>query len=133
MNHELINSFSLVGNIAKINEVKEQTNGNKFRYITVAQNNKYKTKTGEQKDEALFFDIKIFESKFKEFENILSVGNYVHIFGKVQVYKDKDNKSVMNLVGTNARSLKREHKIDQEIFDYDWLNDDQGYEVESGI
>ena len=39
----------------------------------------------------------------------------------------------MNLVGTNARSLKREHKIDQEIFDYDWLNDDQGYEVESGI
>lgn len=129
MNHELINSFSLVGNVAKVNEVKEQSNGNKFRYITIAQNNKYKTKLGEQKDEALFFDIKIFESKFKEFEGILDIGNYVHIFGKIQVYKDKENKNTMHLVGTHARSLKRENKIDSEIFDYDWLNDSDSYEA----
>lgn len=129
MNYELINSFSLVGNVAKVNEVKEQANGNRFRYITIAQNNKYKTKSGEQKDEALFFDIKIFESKFKEFEGILDIGNYVHVFGKIQVYKDKDNKNTMNLVGTHARSLKRENKIDSEIFDYDWLNDSDGYEA----
>lgn len=48
---------------------------------------------------------------------------------KIQVYKDKENKNTMNLVGTHARSLKRENKIDSEIFDYDWLNDSDGYEA----
>lgn len=133
MNHEIINSFSLVGNIAKVNEVKEMNNGNKFRYFTVAQNNKYTTKNGEQKEEALFFDIKVYENKFKEFENLLEVGKYVHIMGKINIFKDNENKTTMSLIGTNGRSLNRDKNIDTEIFDYDWLNEGDDSEVENGL
>lgn len=133
MNKDIINSFSLVGNIAKVNEIKEMSNGNKFRYFTIAQNNKYKTKSGEQKDEALFFDIKIYENKFKEFESILNVGQYVHILGKINIFKDEENKTNYSLIGTNGRSLNREKYISDEIFDYDWLNEGDDREMDNVI
>ena len=41
MHYELKNNFNLVGNISIINEIKEQSNGNHFRYFGLAQNNKH--------------------------------------------------------------------------------------------
>ena len=85
MNHAIFNSFSLVGNVAKINEIKEQSNGTKFKYFTLCQNNKYKNKNDELVDQANFFDIKVYEKNFKDFEN-LKVGSYLNVFGKINVY-----------------------------------------------
>ena len=48
MNHNVFNSFSLVGNVAKVNEIKKQSNGTKFRYFTICQNTKYKDKNGRR-------------------------------------------------------------------------------------
>ncbi len=127
MNHNIFNSFSLVGNIAKVNEVKEQSNGTKFRYFTICQNTKYKDKNGETKDEPNFYDIKIFEKNFKNFENNLEVGKYINVFGKVKVYKDKNNKTDMYIIGSDSRALSTEKQ--EEIFDYDWLNENSEMEV----
>jgi single-stranded DNA-binding protein len=127
MNHNIFNSFSLVGNIAKVNEIKEQSNGTKFRYFTICQNTKYKDKNGETKDEPNFYDIKIFEKNFKNFENNLEVGKYINVFGKVKVYKDKNNKTVVSLIGSDSRALSNEKQ--EEIFDYDWLNENSEMEV----
>lgn len=99
MNHSIMNSFSLVGNVAKVNDIKEQTNGTKFRYFTICQNTKYKDKNENEVSEPNFYDIKIYEKNFKYFENNLVVGKYINVFGKIKVYKDKDNKAVMNLIG----------------------------------
>lgn len=128
MNHNIFNSFSLAGNIAKINEVKEQSNGTKFMYFTLCQNNKYKNKEDEIIDQANFYDIKVYEGNFKDFQN-LEVGKYINVFGKIKVYKDNENKTILSLVGNAYRSLSRE-KV-PEIYDYDWLNegDDRGMEV----
>ena len=60
MNHNIFNSFSLVGNVAKVNEIKEQSNGTKFKYISICQNSKYKNKDEEIVEQANFFDIKIY-------------------------------------------------------------------------
>jgi single-stranded DNA-binding protein len=127
MNHNIFNSFSLVGNIAKVNEIKEQSNGTKFRYFTICQNTKYKDKNGETKDEPNFYDIKIFEKNFKNFENNLEVGKYINVFGKVKVYKDKNNKTVVSLIGSDSRALSNEKQ--EEIVDYDWLNENSEMEV----
>ena len=128
MNHNIFNSFSLAGNIAKINEVKEQSNGTKFMYFTLCQNNKYKNKEDEIIDQANFYDIKVYEGNFKDFQN-LEVGKYINVFGKIKVYKDNENKTILSLVGNAYRSLSKE-KV-PEIYDYDWLNegDDRGIEV----
>ena len=124
MNSQIINSFSLVGNIANINEVKEQTNGKKFRYFTLAQNNKYKNNNDDIENIPSFISLKIYEKAFPKFENILKVGKYVNVFGKINVYKDDTNKTNDNLVATDIRELNKNKSNDNEIYDYDWLNDD---------
>lgn len=123
MNHSIMNSFSLVGNVAKVNDIKEQTNGTKFRYFTICQNTKYKDKNENEVSEPNFYDIKIYEKNFKYFENNLVVGKYINVFGKIKVYKDKDNKVVMNLIGSDSKEIT--FNKDNEIFDYDWLNEKQ--------
>ena len=122
MNLNIFNSFSLAGNVAKVNEVLEQANGTKYNYFTICQYNKYKNKDGEFVDKANFFDIKIFENQFEEFDKYLEKGKLINVFGKIQVYKNNDNKTILNLIGNSCRSLQREKT--PEIFDYDWLNDD---------
>lgn len=119
--NQIFNSFSLVGNVAKVNETKEQANGTKFKYFTICQNTKYKDKNGEEKEEANFFDIKIFEKYFKTFDKILEVGKFINVIGKVKVYKDNSKKTKMTLIGCDARVLEKEKA--EELFDYDWLND----------
>lgn len=123
MNHSIMNSFSLVGNVAKVNDIKEQTNGTKFRYFTICQNTKYKDKNENEVSEPNFYDIKIYEKNFKYFENNLVVGKYINVFGKIKVYKDKDNKTLMNLIGSDSKEIT--FNKDNEIFDYDWLNEKQ--------
>ena len=131
MNNYLNNSFSLIGNIAYINEIKEQINGKKFRYFTIAQNNKYKNKDGEQVNEPSFINIKIFEKNFTEFEKILEIGRYVHVMGKLKFYKDNENNEKVLLIGISCNDMSKDKKKEvEEIFDYDWLNEEE-YGIQS--
>ncbi len=128
MNSNMINSFSLVGNIASVNEIKKQSNGKKFRYFTLAQNNKYNDQEGNPKSVPSFISIKIYEKNFAKFENILKVGNYVNIFGKVGVYKDAEAKSKLYLVAIEGRQITY-NKNSEESFEYDWLSDESELEL----
>ena len=123
MNSEIKNSFSLVGNISSINEVKEQANGTKYRYFDIAQNNKYKNKDGEIVNEPSFYSIKIYEKQFEQFDKLLEIGKYINVSGKLNMFKDKDKKSNMILIGTDCRVLDK-NKNKDELFEYDWLNED---------
>lgn len=130
---EYINSFSLVGNISYINDIQEQKNGTKFRYFQIAQNNKYKDKDGKLISEPSFINIKLFENRFKEFENILEVGKYINVFGKIKVFKDADNKSNTILIANSCRDLSKQKQY-EDIFDYDWLNEgDDREEQQDGL
>ena len=123
MNSEIKNSFSLVGNISSINEVKEQANDTKYRYFDIAQNNKYKNKDGEIVNEPSFYSIKIYEKQFEQFDKLLEIGKYINVSGKLNMFKDKDKKSNMILIGTDCRVLDK-NKNKDELFEYDWLNED---------
>jgi len=121
----MYNSFSLIGNIAKISEIMEQKNGTKFRYFTVAQNNEYKNKEGESVKDSSFINIKIYERYFKNFEDILEIGKYIHVIGKLSFYRDENNHEKILLIGNACRDLSKKN-VDKtlEIYDYDWLNED---------
>lgn len=124
MNNEFINSFSLIGRICSINEIKEQSNGNKYRYFSIVQNNNYVDKDGNSINEPSFICIKVFEKNFKEFENKLKVGNLINVFGKIKVYKNTDGKDIVVLIGLLCREILKTKEV-EEVFDYDWLNDNQ--------
>ena len=127
MKSEMHNSFSLVGNIAKISEVMEQKNGTKFRYFTIAQNNDYKNKEGETVKSPSFINIKIYERSFEEFQNILEIGKYVHIIGKLSFFKDENNHEKILLIGNSCRDLSKKENL-EEVFEYDWLNEKESQE-----
>lgn len=124
MNNEFINSFSLIGRICSINEIKEQSNGNKFRYFSIVQNNNYVDKDGNSINEPSFICIKVFEKNFEEFEDKLKVGNLINVFGKIKVYKNADGKDTVVLIGLLCREILKTKEV-EEVFDYDWLNDNQ--------
>lgn len=131
MNYELKNCFTLVGNISSINEIKEQSNGTKYRYFGLAQNNKYKSKNGEDVQETSFFSLKIYEKDFNKYEKLLKVGNFVYVQGYLKTYKDKDNKTQEVKIVKNMRDLSKVNNISKEVEetmndlgDYDWLEDD---------
>ncbi len=127
---EYMNSFSLIGNISYIGDIQEQKNGTKYRYFQLAQNSKYKDKDGNMISKPSFIEIKLYENVFKDFEKVLEVGKYINIFGKINVYKDSNNKNKINLIANNYRDLSKQ-KQHVEIFDYDWLNEgDDREEVE---
>ena len=127
---EYMNSFSLIGNISYIGDIQEQKNGTKYRYFQLAQNSKYKDKDGNMISKPSFIEIKLYENVFKDFEKVLEVGKYINIFGKINVYKDSNNKNKINLIANNYLDLSKQ-KQHVEIFDYDWLNEgDDREEVE---
>ena len=123
MNYNMINSFSLVGNIAKVNEEREQVNGKKYKYFTIAQNNEYRNNNDEVVKITSFFDLKIYEKDFAKFEKILEVGKYVHIFGRISIHKNSDNKTIITLIATDCRILNKNKKL--ELFDYNWFEDEE--------
>lgn len=126
MKSEMYNSFSLIGNIAKVSEIMEQKNGTKFRYFTVAQNNEYKNKEGESVKDSSFINIKIYERYFKTFEDVLEVGRYIHVTGKLSFYRDGNNQEKILLIGNACKDLSKKN-VDKnlEVYDYDWLSENE--------
>lgn len=130
MDYAFRNNFNLIGNISSINEIKEQSNGTKYRYFGLAQNNKYKNKNGQDVNDTSFFNIKIYEKDFNKFEPLLEVGKYVYVQGFLNNYQDSDNKTVEVKIGKEIRDLSKGNKLPdkvrelmEELEDYDWLED----------
>jgi len=121
---DIYNSFSLVGNVAKISEIMEQKNGTKFRYFTIAQNSEYKNQEGEIVKNSSFINIKIYEKYFNEFEEFLVIGKYIHVMGKLSFYRDDKNQEKILLIANTCRNLsKKDIDKTKDIYDYDWLNE----------
>lgn len=136
MHYELKNNFNLVGNISIINEIKEQSNGNHFRYFGLAQNNKYKNKYGEDVNDTSFFNIKIYEKDFEKFKDILEVGKYVYVQGYIVSYKDFEGKQQEIKVAKEIRDLSKNNRMSEEhrklledLEDYNWLEDSEEMEI----
>lgn len=132
---EMKNGFNLIGNISYIGEIKEQANGNKYRYFSIAQNNNYKNKDEEDVKTTSFYSIKIYEKDFEKFNSLLEVGKYVLVTGRLTSYLDEDKKTVEIKIGKYIKDLnnnkipEEQKKLLEELEDYNWLEDNGEQEI----
>lgn len=132
---EMKNGFNLIGNISYIGDIKEQANGNKYRYFSIAQNNNYKNKDEEDVKTTSFYSIKIYEKDFEKFDSLLEVGKYVLVTGRLTSYLDEDKKTVEIKIGKYIKDLnnnkipEEQKKLLEELEDYNWLEDNGEQEI----
>ena len=80
-----INRFILAGNLVNDPELKYTPGGTAICTATLAYNDKWKDKkTGEQKNESSFFDLKIFGESAERFQKWYSKGDNLLIEGKLK-------------------------------------------------
>lgn len=125
MQKEIRNSVSLVGNISSIGEVKENINGRKYMFFDICQNNIYKSENGDDIEEKEYFSFKLYPKELDKFKDIIEKGKWVHIIGYIHSYLDNNKVKHTYMVVNNIRELSsKNEKIPDDIFDYDWLNDE---------
>ena len=122
---EIRNSVSIVGNVSFVGEEKENVNGRKYLFFDICQNNKYTLPSGEEKEDKQFFSIKVYPKELEKYKNIIEVGKWIHVMGYMHAYIDSNNIRHNYIVLNQIRELSsKDEKIPDEIFEYDWLNDD---------
>ena len=131
---EIKNGFNLIGNISYIGDIKEQVNGNKYRYFSIAQNSNYKNKEEDVKTTS-FYSIKIYEKDFEKFAPFLEIGKYVLVTGRLSSYLDENKNLIEIKIGKYIKDLssnkipEEQKKLLQELEDYNWLEDNGEQEI----
>jgi len=115
------NGVSLIGNISSISEIKTLPSGKEYRYFDICQNSKYIDNNGNEKDNKLFFSIRLVGSQVSKYNSIIKSCKLVHIMGKLKNYLNKDMVKKFYISVDSIKEMKPKEKI--EIFDYDWLEE----------
>ncbi|MDO5556949.1 MAG: single-stranded DNA-binding protein [Clostridia bacterium] len=132
MNSLDYNGVSLIGNIASISDIKTLPSGKKYKYFDLCQNIKYKDSFGEEKENKIFFSIRLFEDQIAKYDSIIKKGNWIHITGSLRNYLTENMEKKHYITVSYIREMKPKEKI--EVFDYDWLNDpDSSFEEDYGL
>lgn len=121
MNRLDFNGVSLIGNISSISEIKTLPSGKEYRFFDICQNSKYIDKNGEEKDNKLFFSIRLVGNQISKYESIIKSGNWIHVIGKLRNYLTKDMTKKFYISVDSIKGMKPKEK--KEIFDYDWLEE----------
>lgn len=122
---EIRNSVSIVGNISFIGEEKENINGRKYLFFDICQNSKYILPDGEEKEDKQFFSIKAYPKELERYKELIEVGKWIHVIGYIHAYIDSKNIRHNYIVLNQLRELNnKDEKIQPEVFNYDWLNDE---------
>lgn len=123
MNNEINNSISLVGNVSSISDELITPSGKKYKSFDICKNTKYKKPDGEEKENKEYFTFRIFEDNLKKYGHLIEKGKWLHILGFIHSYIDDKNIRKTYFVVNSIRDFKKLNEKQEEIFDYDWLND----------
>ena len=118
------NSVSLIGNVASISDIKTLPSGKKYKFFDICQNSKYVDKNGTEQENKNYFTVRLFEEQISKYEPILQKGNWIHVIGKLRNYLTEDMVKKTYITVDKIREMKPKEK--QDIFYYDWLNDNEG-------
>ena len=122
---EIRNSVSIVGNISFVAEEKENVNGRKYLFFDICQNSKYILPNGEEQEDKQFFSIKAYPKELERYKELIKVGKWIHVIGYIHAYIDSKNIRHNYIVLNQLRELNnKDEKIQPELFNYDWLNDE---------
>lgn len=129
MNYMLRNNITLIGNITKIGDIFTTKTENKMQFFDIGQGNKYINDKGEEVSNSQYFTIRLNENLIGKYE-FLEIGKPVHVTGYLKSYINKNNIREVIVIPTTIRDLSNtKENAPVEVFDYDWLNEDNSEEV----
>lgn len=119
-----LNSLILEGNVTRIPEMKQTTNGFKVCTIPLAVNRFYKNADGEKVEEVSFFDVETFGNMAEYSEKNCEKGRGVRVVGRLKQSRWKNpegkNMSRVSIVaehiafkphGTNAEKTEEKNAL----------------------
>jgi len=87
------NKVILLGNITRDPEVRYTPKGTAITRITVAVNRRWRTETGELRDEATFVDVDAFGSQAEMLGKYLKKGNPILVEGRLRQHSWEDKQT----------------------------------------
>lgn len=133
MNYVLRNNITLIGNITKVGDVFITKTNTKMQFIDIGQGNKYKNENGEEVNNSQYFTIRLNAGLIDQFD-FIEVGKPIHVIGYLKSYINKNNIREIIVIPTAIKDLSNVKDKPVELFDYDWLNEEnQEEELDNGL
>jgi single-strand DNA-binding protein len=94
-----MNKVILIGNVGNDPEVRYLDGGSVVAKFSVATNERYTTRTGEQVDQTEWFRVEVWNDQAKTIEKYVRKGNQIYVEGrlKTETYTDRDGKERFSL------------------------------------
>lgn len=86
-----LNKASIIGNVGKDPEIRSMQSGDKVASFSIATSEKWKDKSGEQKEKTEWHNIVVFGNLVKVVEQYVSKGSKLYIEGKLQTRSWEQN------------------------------------------
>ncbi|GAB3250368.1 hypothetical protein GCM10027347_08100 [Larkinella harenae] len=94
-----MNKVILIGNVGNDPEVRYLDGGSVVAKFSVATNERYTTRTGEQVDQTEWFRVEVWNDQAKTIEKYVRKGNQIYVEGrlKTETYTDREGKERFSL------------------------------------
>lgn len=94
-----MNKVILIGNVGNDPEVRYLDGGSVVAKFSVATNERYTTRTGEQVDQTEWFRVEVWNDQAKTVEKYVRKGNQIYVEGrlKTETYTDREGKERFSL------------------------------------
>ncbi|MRS60183.1 single-stranded DNA-binding protein [Larkinella terrae] len=94
-----MNKVILIGNVGNDPEVRYLDGGSVVAKFSVATNERYTTRTGEQVDQTEWFRVEVWNDQAKTIEKYVKKGNQIYVEGRLRTesYTDREGKERFSL------------------------------------
>ncbi|MGA0557536.1 single-stranded DNA-binding protein [Larkinella sp. VNQ87] len=94
-----MNKVILIGNVGNDPEVRYLDGGSVVARFSVATNERYTTRTGEQVDQTEWFRVEVWNDQAKTIEKYVRKGNQIYVEGRLrtETYTDREGKERFSL------------------------------------
>lgn len=117
-----LNKVILIGNVGSDPEVRYLDGGSVVAKFSVATNERYTTRTGEQVDQTEWFRVEVWNEQAKIVEKYVRKGSQLYVEGRLrtETYTDRDGKERFSLTvrATTFQFLGSNRQDNQEGGDY---------------
>lgn len=94
-----LNKVIIIGNVGNDPEVRYLDGGSVVARFSVATNERYTTRSGEQVEQTEWFRVEVWNEQAKTIEKFLRKGNQIYVEGRLrtETYTDKEGKERFSL------------------------------------
>lgn len=110
----MVNQVFLIGRCGKDPDVRNLEDGNGLAIVTLVTSEKYRTRTGETKENTEWHTVNVFGGPADFVKNYIHTGDLVYVYGKIRTrsWQDKDNVThyKTEIIANNIQKLSTSNK-----------------------